>query len=397
VLAVAIAVAAARLVPVGPVDVSRWALLLAGSVIHVEATRGIERLREAAVGGGPYVSAKGLWIFAAVLVLPPPLTAALIAVTYAHSRIRVTRRVPAYKTVFSAATAVVSCAVAGMLLAWLDPAGYPGYPSGPAGLAAILAAGAGYWFTNYALIAAAITASDPAASARAAPGAGGDQLVCVGFLGLGVATAGMLACDPWSATVLLVTVLGLHRALLVAHLQTAANTDAKTGLATAGFWHRIAEAHLARAHRTGAPLAVLMIDLDDFKALNDTHGHLVGDRALAAVADALRSETRPDDLVGRFGGDEFVIALPDTDLDHASRIAHRIRARIAALAITPHTAKPGAGRPIRLSCSVGVAAYPHTPGPLDTLLVAADTALYQAKNSRPDNPRHMTTSASLPR
>jgi len=286
----------------------------------------------------------------------------------------------------------VSSAVAGMLLAWLDPAGYPGYPSGPAGLAAILAAGAGNWFTNYALVAVVIAVSDPPISARAALGTASDQLVCAGFLGLGVATAGLLARDPWSATVLLATVLGLHRALLVAHLQTAANTDAKTGLATAGFWHHVAEAHLARACRTGAPLAVLMIDLDDFKALNDTHGHLTGDRALTAVAAALQGETRPDDLAGRFGGDEFVIALPDTDLDQATGAAHRIRARIAALSITPPTTQPGTdgptmvSSPIRLSCSIGVAAYPHTPGPLDTLLMAADTALYQAKNNRPSTP-----------
>jgi hypothetical protein len=287
-LAVALTTATARLVPVSSVDIGRWALLLAGSVIHVEATRGIERLREITTSGGPYVSAKGLWTFAAVLILPPPLTAALITVTYTHSRIRVTRRVPVYKTVFSAATAIVACAVAALVLAALDPAGYPAFPPGPVGLAAILAAGAGYWFTNYALVTVAITASsDPPVSARAALGTASDQLVCAGFLGLGVATAGLLAREPWSAIVLLATVLGLHRALLVAHLQTAANTDTKTGLATAGFWHRIAEAHLARACRTRTPLAVLMIDLDDFKALNDTCGHLAGDRALAAVAAAL--------------------------------------------------------------------------------------------------------------
>src|SRR5262249_15496805 len=130
-VAVVLIAVTARLVPVRSVDVSRWALLLAGSVIHVEATRGIERLREIAAGGGRSVAAGGLCPLAALLSPPPPLTAALITVTYTHSRIRVTRRVPVYKTVFSAATVVVSCAVAALVLAALDPAGYPAFPAGP--------------------------------------------------------------------------------------------------------------------------------------------------------------------------------------------------------------------------------------------------------------------------
>src|SRR5262249_60029032 len=81
VFAVAVVVVTVWVVPVGLVDVGRWALLLTGSVIHVEATRGIERLRVVTAGDGPYLTAKGLWTFAAVLVLPPPLTAVLIAVT----------------------------------------------------------------------------------------------------------------------------------------------------------------------------------------------------------------------------------------------------------------------------------------------------------------------------
>jgi two-component system, cell cycle response regulator len=112
-----------------------------------------------------------------------------------------------------------------------------------------------------------------------------------------------------------------------------------------------------------------MLDLDHFKAINDTHGHLYGDQVLLAVADALRTSTRRHDAVARMGGEEFALLLPDTDAEAAGEIAERARETIAQIPVTGAT----------LSCSAGVAtASPADTSPLD-LLQLADRALYRAK------------------
>src|SRR5207237_5080891 len=109
--------------------------------------------------------------------------------------------------------------------------------------------------------------------------------------------------------------------------------DTKTGLLNASTWEREAAVEISRAVRTGTPLALALVDIDHFKAVNDTYGHLVGDKALRAVTDALRSQLRAYDLAGRFGGEEFAILLPQTREAQALRIAERLRTHIASLTI----------------------------------------------------------------
>ena len=133
----------------------------------------------------------------------------------------------------------------------------------------------------------------------------------------------------------------LHRAVLVRHLEQAAITDHKTGLLTAAAWHTRAERVLARP--AAAPSAVLVIDLDHFKRINDRHGHIAGDSVLVAVAAGLRAEVREQDLVGRFGGEEFVVLLAGVDVADVGTagseganvlaIAERMRAGVAALRV----------------------------------------------------------------
>ncbi|MFF0269005.1 diguanylate cyclase [Kribbella sp. NPDC004536] len=367
------------LVSVTASDWIRFGVLLAGSAIHLEAARDIERLRKVGAEGIPYVNLKGMWTFAGVLLLPPPMAVALIFCTYLHSWLRV-RRVPPFRSVFTATTLVLAGAAAAVVLAAIRPGVYPGYPSGPLGLIAVVAAGLAYWFVNYALIVGAIMLSNPDAPGRNAVGRLSDQLIVAGSLGLGVATAALLLSQPWAVAVLLLTILGLHRALLVDQFQTESRTDPKTGLANARFWHEIARREFAGAERTNSPLGVLYLDLDHFKTVNDTYGHLAGDEALKAVADQLRHEVRDDDLVGRLGGEEFAILLPQTSADDTALAAERIRLRVAALAITITTP----GGPVvcdSLTCSIGAATYPHSGSTLDELQIAADLAMYQAKDT----------------
>jgi diguanylate cyclase (GGDEF)-like protein len=136
---------------------------------------------------------------------------------------------------------------------------------------------------------------------------------------------------------------------------------------------------LDRARREGISTSLLMLDLDRFKLINDRFGHLAGDKFLLAVADTLRGEVRASDLVGRFGGEEFVVLLPHTTSDHAEAIAERIRSRVAGAAVplgVPNPAQAGRG-----TVSIGVATSPVHGDTLNDVLEAADNALYQAKAS----------------
>jgi diguanylate cyclase (GGDEF)-like protein len=366
-------------VPVAAYDWVRLAILAGGSMVHIEAARGIERLREVAAEGIPYVNLKGMWTFAGALVLPPALAAMLIAVTYLHSWFRL-RRVTPHRWFFSAATVVLAAAAAACAIATITPDDYPGYPSGPIGLVAVVTAGLAYWFVNYTLVVGAVLLSNPEGKAQDALGRLSDQLIGAGSLGLGVAVAALLLHEPWTVVVLLLTVLGLHRALLVDQFQAAARKDPNTGLANTVFWHEMAGKEFARAERTQLPLGVLYLDLDHFKTVNDTHGHLAGDQVLNAIADDLRRELRTDDLVGRLGGEEFAVLLPNTTPSDTTLAGERMRRRIEVLKIKVTTDK-GSTELDGFTCSVGAATYPAAGQSLDEVLLAADTALYAAKNA----------------
>jgi diguanylate cyclase (GGDEF)-like protein len=202
-------------------------------------------------------------------------------------------------------------------------------------------------------------------------------------LALGALVALVLGINPWLVALVLPPLLVLHRAVLVGRLEEAAATDGKTGLLNAHTWGARAQHQLRRAGGVGVPHAVLVLDLDHFKTVNDLYGHLAGDQVLAAVAETLRSEVRERDLVGRFGGEEFVILLVgrreggEADLGVT---AERIRERVAGLVVDV-TTPDGAARIRELSVSVGGALHPGGRADLDGLLRIADTALYSAKRA----------------
>ncbi len=389
IVAVALIVGAIAAIPVRPADLFRFGLLVAGAVVHQEAVRQIELLRERAVGSGLLPNLRSVWIFAAVLSVPLPLVFAVVVVVYLHAwwRIRPGRL---YRALFSGATMVLAPAAAVTVLHLVGPNSYPIIPHGLPGLVALIGAGAAYWLVNFGLVAGAVMMSDPLQPARQALGNPSDQVVVAASLGLGVALAAMLAWQPWLIAVLMLTVIALHRALLLPHFQQAARTDSKTGLLTVGFWNEVAGREIERARRLGEPLGVLMLDLDHFKSFNDRMGHLVGDQVLRAVADELRSQTRPYDLVGRFGGEEFVILLPGVGTTQIEHVADRIRLRISRLCVLVHGPHD---RPVTvdgISVSIGAAVCPDDGSELDRLLLAADGALLAAKAAGRDRVRLAT-------
>ncbi|MBA3656914.1 MAG: diguanylate cyclase [Gemmatimonadaceae bacterium] len=162
-----------------------------------------------------------------------------------------------------------------------------------------------------------------------------------------------------------------------ARLEMLAHTDPVTHLLNRRGLVGSLSSELDRVRRYNAPLALLLIDLDRFKAINDTYGHLVGDNVLAEMGTLLQRATRSVDIVGRYGGEEFVIVLPETGPEGALTFAERIRERIAT-----HRFTFGESIASHITASIGVSNFPttgvHSP---EELLHAADVALYKAKES----------------
>jgi diguanylate cyclase (GGDEF)-like protein len=188
------------------------------------------------------------------------------------------------------------------------------------------------------------------------------------------------------------TVLLVRRFMMHGQLLAQSRIDTKTGLLNASTWEREATAEIARAVRTGIPLALAMVDIDHFKSVNDTHGHLVGDKALRAVTDALRSQLRGYDLAGRFGGEEFAILLPHAREADALNVAERLRVHIASLSI-PIRDNDESGPYVKVTISVGVAALDSASRELNDMLAAADAALYHAKETGRNKTHVVTASA----
>ncbi len=169
----------------------------------------------------------------------------------------------------------------------------------------------------------------------------------------------------------------LENARLVRQLRDAAETDLVTGVYSHRHLQDRIRQETARATRSHSPMSVLMVDLDDFKRINDQHGHQAGDRVLRAIAGALRAAVRTSDVVARYGGDEFVVLMPDTDGDEAAHVAQR-----AATAVVELGHPMADGSEVHISCSVGLALHPRDGRSGKALLRSADAAMYGHKRSR---------------
>lgn len=363
-------------IPVHGKDWVVFAILTGASILHMQAVPGIERIRQGLPTNAPYVDLKSVWTFAGLLLLPPSLSVALVAITLIHLRIKL--RTPTFRWLYSGATVLVATyAATAVLYAGLPAGAYPGLPQSWRGVAVLIAAAAIRWFVNFALVVVIILMSAPKTPAQEALGSFSNSLVEVASLSLGAVTALVVVIDPWYLALIMPLLLVLHRNLLLRQYEVAARTDTKTGLANAMHWSQIARAELVRAERDGNSVGIVMLDLDHFKRINDTYGHLTGDAVLKSVADVLRKESRDYDLVGRFGGEEFMILAPDIDSVDVTAIAERFRRSIGSLSVT----SPDTHEQVTVTASAGVVAYPSGGGDLDELLLAADAALYRAKES----------------
>jgi diguanylate cyclase len=165
-----------------------------------------------------------------------------------------------------------------------------------------------------------------------------------------------------------------------ADLVWLATRDALTGLFNRGEFMRQAEQELLRTRRHGGNTGVIVLDLDHFKTVNDQHGHPAGDKVLVHVAEALRDGVRNTDIVARIGGEEFIVLLPQTDIDASTVLAEKLRQllRQSAVPVASHLQVP-------ITASFGVACMPGGhDGSVAALYAAADNALYEAKRAGRD-------------
>ena len=302
----------------------------------------------------PAVSTMAVWIVGAALILPPAAVLVVSAALHAHELFRGPRRGPHLGRVLAgtagaALASLVSATASGVLAALL----YLAVAGGPSLLR---------------------EARRRVLDAHHR-GSLGDSITCaaLGVL-LGLSAQHSLLAIP----LLVLPVAYLQRAARGRALRHAAAHDPKTQLWNHAAWQELSSAALA-SHRTRS--AVLMVDLDHFKRLNDTYGHQAGDDVLASVAHVLQTTTRRNDIVARFGGEEFSILLPGVTEEQACQAAERIRDQIAALTVITTNLH---GRPtvIRdVTASIGVAMSHDAGACVDDLLVNADRWLYEAKES----------------
>jgi diguanylate cyclase (GGDEF)-like protein len=157
-------------------------------------------------------------------------------------------------------------------------------------------------------------------------------------------------------------------------LRAQAARDPLTGIHNRGFFDELLRSQLAISRRGGAPVAVMLVDVDHFKRINDTYGHPEGDRALRVIAQALQGAARASDIVCRYGGEEFCIVLPGTPLESAAQVAGRIREEVPLAC-----ARAGINGGARVSVTIGVAAFPGDGAESEALMRAADRRMYRGK------------------
>jgi diguanylate cyclase (GGDEF)-like protein len=383
----AIGVSAAT-VQLQPRQLILFGLLLGSVAVTVELTR------QEGEKKGLVKDVYTAWGLPAAILLPPLYVLLMTGFYYSLIQWRI-RRTAVHRRMYSASAIGLAFVTAGLVFRWLQKTVLPTAPSGASHnlvwclvlVVAILV----YQAINKGLVIAAIKGSDATANIRK-DFFGREPLYndlaeqCIGAL-----VTYAVSTNFFLVPVALPVVALLQRSLRHEQLLKASRTDAKTGLLNARTWESEAEAEVARAVRARMALAVAVLDIDFFKLVNDTYGHLFGDEVLKEIAHCLPGVLREYDSAGRFGGEEFVLLLPHTRAVDAFRIADRVRDHISGLSLVTQD-----GQHVEVTVSVGVAALDAgSSRELSELLAAADAALYRAKRDGRNQVQMISTTRGL--
>lgn len=354
-------------------------ILATGATIHIQLTQRQEERRRNRTQT-VLIDLTAVWTFSAAMILPIPLALLVIVVVRAQHWF-IARR-PAHNFIFSSIThgLAAACAHVTYLSLGANPWGQLTWTSILAEFGSIILTGLVYEAIQILYIGGALALGmSSAPTVRNVLGNKADNLLEGITIGLGAVTAILLAVVPPMVAVMAVVTVVFNRLAELDQLQSDVRTDPKTSVLNMRGWTESAERALDRTVRSSGQLALLMIDLDHFKWINDTYGHPAGDDVLRYVAQTVEEVTRPSDVVGRFGGEEFLVLLPDIDEAASKEAAERIRSAIAELQIVT-TDKRGDTTTISgRTTSIGVARYPRHGDTLKELLHAADVAVYEAK------------------
>jgi len=361
------------------------ALLIGLGIVHLELSRNIERLRAKEAGAGPYYDFKTVWNVAALLLLPPILATTVIVSTHLYGFLRVHRRNDrkAHRWAYSGATVVLATQAAAVVLA-LGTDTFPGIP-GPTPLVAwlvVFVAATIRWLVNYLLIILVSGLMRPRMTFKDAFVQLGEQVNEAAATALAIVVALLIQHDYEVLLVCVYLLVGvLQQTSYYHHWKRERPYDQVTGVYSRTSFIEQAEGVLKRARFRGDSVGCLLLDLDYFKKINDTHGHNVGDQALVALADAIKQEVREGkDIPARWGGEEFVVLVPEVTIETLRQIAERIRTRVSLTSVI--YTRQERTRSVSMTVSIGAAIFPSVAdeGLLD-LVERADLLMYAAKDA----------------
>ncbi len=350
--------------------------LIACGMAATEATRAVREPQ-----GTLARDLQSVWYLAIAITLPP-FYALAAPIPLAIHKLWRTRRMLIYRRVFSHAAIGLAYGLASFVFHSM-----PGTVAGPepgdglhalSWVAAVAACGLIAVIVNYGSVLVAIRLSDPDARVRDLVGSRDSLTTDLLELSLAVSLTLVVAINPVLMALALPTVVLCRRYLMQSQLVAQARIDAKTGVLNAGTWQREATAEFYRALRSNTPLALIMVDIDHFDSVNETAGLDAGDQVLQGIARTLTENLQGSGLVGRFGGEQFAILLPQTEETQARRIAERLRDHVAGEPIAIQDGSH-AGFVFRLTISIGIAILDRSRRALAELIGAADGALSEAK------------------
>jgi diguanylate cyclase (GGDEF)-like protein len=376
-------------------DLLKFAVLLVCGLVSVAATPRTTYSQGALVRD--FISA---WVLPVAILLPPAYAVVTPIPLLVLTQWRIHRGV-VYRRVFTAAAMGLAYGSASVVFrafpAWFAGggigSGFHALRWALAVSACELVGGRGH----NALIAVAVKIASPHTRLRDQELSREALLGDVTEFNLAVLITIIVAVTPAFSVFAVLMWLMVRRFMMHTLLLARSRIDTKTGLLNASTWEAEAVTEIARAIRADIPVAVALIDIDHFKLVNDTHGHLAGDKVLKAMGDEIRGRLRQTDIAGRFGGEEFVVLLPNAGEADALRVADRLRQHIAATPFPIGADPEDLTNAVKLTISAGVAALTDDCRELTDLMAAADAALYHAKQNGRNKTHAPNVSVSDPK
>jgi diguanylate cyclase (GGDEF)-like protein len=355
-----------------------FAGILVCGIVAIEATRSVRE-----VHGTVARDLQSVWYLTAAITLPPAY-AMLAPIPMAAYRLWRVQRGLVYKRVFSNATISLAYGAASVVFRMIGPGVAGARPGASAHVLTWTAVVTGCaivgYIINHGLLLLAIRLADPEAHVRDLFGTRESITADLLEMSLAISLTLVVAVNPLLMALALPSVVLCRRYLMHSQQVAQVRMDAGTGLLNPRSWHREAEFEFFRALRTSTPLAVAMVDIDDFLSVQETAGADVAIQLRRDVASMLAEQLREQDLIGIFGAREFAILFPCTSMADAKRMSERLRDRIAGESIAIESGTQ-AGFVFRLTVSIGVAVMNESRRALGELIGAADRALGTARKT----------------